>query len=36
MFEGSNIKQEKLQSRIDNVLELDDLLSFTHGSHVAR
>lgn len=28
--------KEEVQYRIDNALELDDLLSLTNGSHVAR
>ena len=34
-LKGKNMKEE-VQYRIDNALELDNLLSLTHGSHVAR
>lgn len=34
-LKGKNMKEE-VQYRIDNALELDDLLSLTHGSQVAR
>ena len=30
------MKQEELQNRIDNALELDDLLSLPHGFHIAE
>ena len=30
------MKKEELQNRIDNALELEDLLSLPQGFHVAR
>lgn len=30
------MKQEELQNRIDNALELDDLLSLPRGFHIAE
>ena len=30
------MKQDALQNRIDNALELDDLLSLPHGFHIAE
>ena len=35
-LKGANMKQEELQNRIDNALELDDLLSLPRGFHVAE
>ena len=33
---GTDMKQEELQNRIDNALELKDLLSLPQGFHVAK
>lgn len=35
-LKGANMKQDELQNRIDNALELDELLSLPRGFHVAE
>ncbi len=35
-LKGANMKQEELENRIDNALELDDLLSLPRGFHIAE
>ena len=35
-LKGANMKEEELENRIDNALELDDLLSLPRGFHIAE